>query len=117
MAESIAFLCGSGRGDEADPDQLCSFTECGETRERPAAINVLELAGEQDPETILVVDEAIQQLKEQDPKLGDLVYLRFFAGLSIEQTAEVMETSPRSVARHWNFARAWLTKKIEEMMT
>lgn len=85
--------------------------------QRPEAINVLELAGEQDPETILVVDEAIQQLKEQDPKLGDLVYLRFFAGLSIEQTAEVMETSPRSVARHWNFARAWLTKKIEEMMT
>lgn len=85
--------------------------------QRPEAINVLELAGEQDPETILVVDEAIQQLKEQDPKLGDLVYLRFFAGLSIEQTAEVMETSPRSVARHGNFARAWLTKKIEEMMT
>ena len=84
--------------------------------QRPEAINVLELAGEQDPETILVVDEAIQQLKKEDPKLGELVHLRFFAGLSIEQTAEVMEISPRSVARHWNFARAWLTRAIEEML-
>ncbi|MDA7888580.1 ECF-type sigma factor [Akkermansiaceae bacterium] len=84
--------------------------------QRPEAINVLELAGEQDPEMILVVDEAIQHLKEQDPKLGELVHLRFFAGLSIEQTAEVMETSTRSVARHWNFARAWLTKEIEKLL-
>ena len=84
--------------------------------QRPEAINVLELAGEQDPEMILVVDEAIQQLKEQDPKLGELVHLRFFAGLSIEQTSEVMEMSARYVARHWNFARAWLTKEIERLL-
>ena len=84
--------------------------------QRPEAINVLELAGDQDPEMILVVDEAIQLLKEQDPKLGELVHLRFFAGLSIEQTAGVMEMSARSVARHWNFARAWLTKTIEKML-
>ena len=84
--------------------------------QRPEAINVLELAGEQDPEMILVVDEAIQQLKKQDPKLGELVHLRFFAGLSIEQTSEVMEMSARSVARHWNFARAWLTKEIERLL-
>lgn len=84
--------------------------------QRPEAVNVLELAEEQDPEMILIVDEAIQKLKNQDPKLGQLVHLRFFAGLSIEQTAGVMESSPRSVARHWNFARAWLTKTIEEML-
>lgn len=82
---------------------------------RPEAINVLELAAEQDPEQILAVDEAIQQLAEKDPTLGQLVHLRFFAGLSIEQTAEAMNISPRSVARHWNFARAWLTKALEEM--
>ena len=84
--------------------------------QRPEAINVLELAGGQDPEMILVVDEAIQELKEQDPGLGELGHLRFFAGLSIAQTAEVMEMSPRSVARHWNFARAWLTRTIKEML-
>lgn len=82
---------------------------------RPEAINVLELAEAQDPDQILEVDEAIQQLKQKDPMLGQLVHLRFFAGLSVEQTAEALEISPRSVARHWTFAKAWLTRAIEEM--
>lgn len=81
---------------------------------RPEAINVLELASEQDPEQILAVDEAIQQLRDKDPMLGELVHLRFFAGLSIEQTAEAMNISPRSVARHWTFARAWLAHALEK---
>jgi RNA polymerase sigma factor (TIGR02999 family) len=83
---------------------------------RPEAINVVELAEDQDPDQILLVDEAIQQLRNMDPKLGELVHLRFFAGLSIEQTAEVLETSPRTVARHWKFARAWLTRTIEGLL-
>jgi RNA polymerase sigma factor (TIGR02999 family) len=81
---------------------------------RPEVINVVELANEQDPEQILAVDEAIQELAEEDPKLGKLVYLRFFAGLSVEQIAEATDTSPRTVARQWNFARAWLTKSLKE---
>jgi len=81
---------------------------------RPEVINVVELANEQDPEQILAVDEAIQELAVEDPKLGKLVYLRFFAGLSVEQIAEAMDTSPRTVARQWNFARAWLTKSLKE---
>lgn len=58
---------------------------------------------------------AVEIHQENDPKLGELVQLSFFASLSIEQTAELLEISPRSVARHWNFARAWLAKAIEEM--
>lgn len=82
--------------------------------QRPEVINVLELAAAQDPDQILAVDEAIQELAREDPKLGRLVYLRFFAGLSIDQTAEAMDISARSVARQWNFARAWLTRNLEE---
>lgn len=81
---------------------------------RPEIVNVVELANEQDPDQILAVDEAIQELVREDPKLGQIVYLRFFAGLSVEQVAEAIGTSPRTVARHWNFARAWLAKSLKE---
>ena len=81
---------------------------------RPAAVNVLDLAEEQDPDQILAVDEAIERLGEKDPELGELVHLRFFAGLSIDQTADVLDTSPRTVARRWEFARAWLAREIEQ---
>lgn len=81
---------------------------------RPEVVNVVELANEEDPEQILAVDEAIQELAEKDPKLGKVVYLRFFAGLSVDQIAEAMETSPRTVARQWNFARAWLARSLKE---
>lgn len=80
--------------------------------QRPEPINVLDLAREQDPEQILALDEAIQQLQQAEPKLGELVYLRFFAGLSVEETAEALGISKRSVIRHWNFARAWLARAV-----
>lgn len=80
----------------------------------PQVVNVVELAREEDPDLILAVDEAIQELSEVDPKLGRVVFLRFFAGLSVEQTAEAMGTSPRTVARHWNFARAWLARSLKQ---
>lgn len=79
----------------------------------PEVINVVELAQEEDPEQILVVDEAIEELSQADPILGKVVCLRFFAGLSVEQTAEAMDISPRTVARHWNFARAWLNRSLK----
>lgn len=80
----------------------------------PEVVNVVELAREEDPDQILAVDEAIQELTEVDPTLGKVVCLRFFAGLSVEQTAEAMEISPRTVARHWNFARAWLARSLKQ---
>ena len=78
------------------------------------AINVLDLAEDSDPDTILALDAAVERLKEKDPHYAELVHLRFYAGLSVEETAEVMEISKRSVIRHWNFARAWLHKEINK---
>ena len=82
--------------------------------QRPEPINVLDLAEEQDPDQILAMDDAIQQLEASDPKLGELVRLRFFAGLSVDETAEVLNISRRTVIRQWNFARAFLAKAIQD---
>jgi RNA polymerase sigma factor (TIGR02999 family) len=77
-------------------------------------ISGVHLGTEQDPDEILALDEAIRRLEEQDPRIADLVRLRFFAGLSVEETAKVLEVSARTVKREWSFARAWLYNALRE---
>jgi RNA polymerase sigma factor (TIGR02999 family) len=69
---------------------------------------VAALADDRDPETILALDRAIERLAERDERAAKVVRLRFYAGLSVEETAEAMEASTRTVLRDWAFARAWL---------
>ncbi len=58
------------------------------------------------------LDEALQRLTVLDPRQGQLVELRFFGGLSIEETAEVMKFSPATIKREWSSARAWLRREL-----
>jgi RNA polymerase sigma factor (TIGR02999 family) len=58
------------------------------------------------------LDEAITALAALAPAKARVVELRFFAGLSIQETAEVMDISPATVKRHWEFARAWLYRAL-----
>ena len=68
----------------------------------------VDAATEHDPAEILALDSAIRRLEEQDPTAADIVQLRFFAGLSVEETARLLDLSERTVKRQWAFARAWL---------
>jgi RNA polymerase sigma factor (TIGR02999 family) len=63
--------------------------------------------------TLLEVDELLDQLAQADPKAAELVKLRFFAGLTGEQTAQVLGISPRSVDLLWSYARAWLFERLQ----
>jgi RNA polymerase sigma factor (TIGR02999 family) len=62
---------------------------------------------------VLAVNEALDRLAEEEPRLAEMVNLRFFAGMSIEDTARALELSPATVKRDWVFARAWLCEQIE----
>ena len=53
-------------------------------------------------------------LAQDDPPAAEVVKLRYFAGLSVEQAAEVLAISPRTAYRHWNYARAWLCVELLE---
>lgn len=66
-----------------------------------------------DIDRILDIDQAIDELEQLDPRLGRLVELRFFTGLSNEDAAEVLEVSPRTAARDWKRARALLAASLE----
>jgi RNA polymerase sigma factor (TIGR02999 family) len=61
---------------------------------------------------LLGLNEALERLSAMDERQGRIVELRFFAGLSIEETAEVMQLSPASIKREWQSARAWLFREL-----
>lgn len=61
---------------------------------------------------LVVLDEALIGLSEIDPKQSQIVELRFFGGLTVEETAQVLGTSPATVKREWRTAKAWLHKAL-----
>ncbi|MBC8122108.1 MAG: sigma-70 family RNA polymerase sigma factor [Gemmatimonadaceae bacterium] len=63
-------------------------------------------------EDLLAVDDALDSLARIDPRQSRMVELRFFGGLTIEQTAEVLDISPATVKRDWNMAKAWLYREL-----
>ena len=84
----------------------------GGDRQRASAANLAELASEGDFEEIVAVDDAIRRLEEMDARMGRMVRLRFYAGLSVAETASVLGTSERTVLRDWDFARTWLYRTL-----
>ena len=68
-------------------------------------------------ENVIVIDEALQRLERIDPRQSRLIELRFFAGLSVEETAEVMGVSPVTIKREWRSAKAWLHRELVTVRT
>jgi len=81
----------------------------GRTR---SPLSVADLAAEQDGDQILAVDEALCRLEAQWPDVAAVVRLRFFAGLSVEETAGALDVSERTVHRQWTYGRAWLAREL-----
>ena len=77
-------------------------------------LNVADLASDENSDQILALDAALCRLEEQNPEAASVVRLRFYAGLSVDQTAAALDMSPRTVDRRWKFARAWLFKSLED---
>jgi RNA polymerase sigma factor (TIGR02999 family) len=63
-------------------------------------------------EELLDLDGALAKLADTDPQAAELVKLRVFAGMTVEEIAQVQQTSPRTVKRNWTYARAWLGREL-----
>ena len=74
----------------------------------------LAVADEATEEEALAVDEALQRLEQHNKPCADLVKLRFFAGLTMEQAAVALGIAPRTAHRYWAFARAWLYDALRQ---
>jgi len=62
---------------------------------------------------LVALDDALSSLAELDPRQAQIVELRYFAGLTIEETAETLESSPTTVKREWHTARLWLLRELD----
>lgn len=78
---------------------------------KQVTLNTLEEAGESPG--LLDLAEALERLEVQDEPMARVVKLRYFAGLTVDETAQAMGLSPRTVNRHWTAARAWLNRALE----
>jgi RNA polymerase sigma factor (TIGR02999 family) len=76
----------------------------------------LELAAETPPDTLLVVQEALDRLAAKDAPKAELVKLRFFVGLTNAEAAQVLGFSEPTAKRYWEFSRAWLLREIREIL-
>jgi RNA polymerase sigma factor (TIGR02999 family) len=72
-------------------------------------------ASEEREEELLAIDEALTALEEKDARLALIVKLRYFAGLTVDQTAAALDVTPRTVYRDWSLARTWLQVRLEGM--
>jgi RNA polymerase sigma factor (TIGR02999 family) len=71
------------------------------------------LAIEAPHDRMLDLDRALSKLSQESPERAEVVTLRYFAGLSLEETAEVLGVSVPTITRRWNYARAWLRRELE----
>lgn len=76
--------------------------------------NVAELAEANDPKSVIALNEAFENLAATQPKLAEVVRLRFFAGLSLEETAEALGVSAPTVQRRWRLARTLLFEALDQ---
>lgn len=72
----------------------------------------VDVASETQTDTLLAVDEALAKLMQVDRSCGELVKLRFFGGLTLEEAGDVLGISGRTAKRYWSFARVWLYNEI-----
>ena len=68
--------------------------------------------GGEDPEQLIEIDTALKKLEEENPRQSQIVELKFFAGLTVDEIAAALKVSPKTVKRDWNVARAWLHRQI-----
>jgi RNA polymerase sigma factor (TIGR02999 family) len=75
-------------------------------------LDQLDVADEGTAEDLLALDEALDRLAAEEPEVAEVVKLRYFAGLTIDQTASALGLSVRTANRHWAYARAWLFQQL-----
>lgn len=99
---------------------LVDYARARHARKRGASATFVSLAnaaetpGDSPIGDVLAIDEALVRLAAYDPQQVRIIELRFFAGLTVEETAHVVGRSPRTVKREWQLAKAWLYRELRQ---
>lgn len=82
--------------------------------ERPLQLEEVLVGASEPGADIVALDDAVTALAVLDPRKAQVVEMRFFGGLTVEETAEVLKTSPETVMRDWKFAKSWLRRELRK---
>jgi RNA polymerase sigma factor (TIGR02999 family) len=77
-------------------------------------LNHVEVAESEPGEKVLALSEALERLAAEEPQVSEVVKLRYFGGLTLEETAAALDISLRTANRHWSYAKAWLYQQLTE---
>jgi RNA polymerase sigma factor (TIGR02999 family) len=97
LVDAARASAAAKRGGQAERVNLDKVPELGSARE----------------DELIALEDALTTLAEIDPRKVKVIELRFFGGLSVEETAEVLKISPQSVMRDWKLAKAWLERELK----
>jgi len=81
---------------------------------QPISLDAVPAVSTKPQPEVLAIDEALKALAKVDSRKSQVVELRFFGGLNVEETAEVLKVSPDTVVRDWKLARAWLLRELSQ---
>jgi RNA polymerase sigma factor (TIGR02999 family) len=82
-------------------------------RQATIAIDASTICVSEPPRDLMAIDEALERLAQIDTRKSQVVELRFFGGLSVKDTADVLQVSPETVMRDWKFSKAWLLNELK----
>ena len=74
--------------------------------------SAMDVASEEPPVDVVLLDAALQRLAELDPRAAEIVEMRYFGGMTVDEVAAAMDLSPATVKREWTTARAWLRREL-----
>lgn len=111
----FAIAAGAMREILVERARARSAIKRGGSRVRISFENIAP-AIENRPVDLLALDEALEKLNGMDPQLARIVELRFFGGLTVEEAAEYLQSSPATVKRGWSMAKAWLKREMEKRL-
>src|ERR1700687_2282560 len=81
---------------------------------QPISLDAAPIVSRQPQREVLAIDDALKTLAKVDSRKSQVVELRFFGGLNVEETAEVLKVSPDTVVRDWKLAKAWLLRELSQ---
>jgi len=82
-------------------------------KQTPITIDASTVCAREPRRDLMAIDEALERLAQIDTRKSQVVELRFFGGLSVKETAEVLQVSAETVMRDWKFSKAWLLSELE----
>jgi len=111
-AHFCAIAAGAMREILVERARARAASKRGGSRVR-VSLSGLHAEGKEESMDVLALHEALGRLNQLDPQLVRIVELRFFGGLTVEETAEAVDSSPATIKRAWSMARAWLRREME----